>query len=79
MRSDYVIELIMFLFLKNFIVGVEGFGPPNPKDQIYSLAQLTIVAALPYYSAPDGTRIHNSHIKSVVLCQLSYKCFLRLY
>ena len=51
MRSDYVIKLIMFLFSKNFIVGVEGFEPPNPKDQIYSLAQLTIVAALPYINS----------------------------
>lgn len=32
--------------IKN-LVGVGGLEPPDPKDQIYSLAQLTIVAALP--------------------------------
>lgn len=34
-------------YKKTKLVGVGGVEPPYPKDQIYSLAQLTIVAALP--------------------------------
>lgn len=54
----------------------DGFEPPYPKDQIYSLTFLTTQPTTRFYiNAENRNWTHNIHITSVALYQLSYPSF----
>ena len=60
----------------NKVVEGDGFEPPNPKEQIYSLPRLTTSLAFHYQfnknGADRGSRTPNLLITSQLRCQLRY-------
>ena len=59
-------------WLRIFLVGRGGFGPPKSGDDRFTVCSLWPLGNLPIYGAGDWNRTHNLLITSQLLCQLSY-------